>query len=218
MTIEPSEFSKRYLIMIFTSYLHQDKQTGNNPDTVRIWDPLVRLFHWSLASSFLIAYLTEDDLLTVHVWAGYSILALIAVRLIWGFIGSRHARWSDFIKQPHEIVDYLRDSVRRRGKRYLGHNPAGGAMVVALLVSLTMTAFTGLAVYGTQELSGPLAPLLSNVPDGGAHLFEDVHELFANLTLLLVVLHLAGVAIASLQHRENLVRAMITGLKYKETK
>ncbi len=184
---------------------------------VRVWDPLVRLFHWSLAASFMIAFLTEDDLLVVHVWAGYTIFGLILVRLIWGFMGPRHARWSDFVKEPGEIMAYLKDAVRFRASRHLGHNPAGGAMVVALLVSLAATGLTGLAVYGAQELSGPLVPMLSGLSEGWAHLLEDGHEILANLTLLLVVLHLAGVAFASLQHRENLVRAMITGLKRSET-
>ena len=183
------------------------------PGMVRVWDPLVRLFHWSLAASFAIAYLTEDDLLTAHVWAGYVILGLIAVRLFWGFVGPSHARWSDFVKAPVEIAAYLRDAVRSRASRYLGHNPAGGAMVVALLVSLTATGLSGLAVYGAQELSGPMAPLLSSLPQGWAHALEDIHEVLANLTLLFIVFHLAGVLLTSLQHRENLVRAMVTGLK-----
>jgi cytochrome b len=86
-------------------------------------------------------------------------------------------------------------------------------MVVALMLSLLFTGFTGLAVYGAQELSGPMAPLFSGLSEGWAHALEDIHEVLANLTLLLVLLHLVGVALASLQHRENLVRAMITGLK-----
>jgi cytochrome b len=90
-------------------------------------------------------------------------------------------------------------------------------MVIALLVSLTATGLSGLAVYGAQELSGPLAPMLSGLPESWAHLLEDVHEVLANLTLLLVVLHLAGVAFTSLVHRENLVKSMITGLKRSET-
>lgn len=187
------------------------------PKMVRVWDPLVRFFHWSLAASFLVAFLTEDDLLVVHVWAGYIIFGLILVRLIWGFVGPRHARWSDFIKEPGEIMAYLKDVLRFRALRHLGHNPAGGAMVVALLVSLIATGLSGLAVYGAQELSGPLAPMFSGLSEGWAHLLEDVHEVLANLTLLLVLLHLAGVVFASLQHRENLVRGMITGLKRSET-
>ena len=90
-------------------------------------------------------------------------------------------------------------------------------MVVALMLSVTFTGLSGLAVYGAQELSGPMAPWLSGLSEGWAHALEDIHEVVANLTLLLVLLHLAGVALASLQHRENLVRAMITGLKRSGT-
>jgi len=188
--------------------IHQPKA-----NMVRVWDPLLRLFHWSLAGSFAIAYVTEDDLLALHVWAGYLILGLIMIRVLWGFVGPRYSRWSDFVKQPTEIFTYLKAVIQSRAARHLGHNPAGGAMVVALMLSLLFTGFTGLAVYGAQELSGPMAPLFGGLSEGWAHALEDIHEVLANLTLLLVLLHLVGVALASLQHRENLVSAMITGLK-----
>lgn len=199
-----------------TFQIHDDIHQPT-PKLVRVWDPLVRVFHWGLAGSFAIAFLTEDDLLALHVWAGYLILGLIFIRVLWGFVGTRHARWSDFVKQPTEIFTYLKAAIRSRAARYLGHNPAGGAMVVALMLSVTLTGLSGLAVYGAQELSGPMAPLLSGLSGGWAHALEDIHEVVANLTLLLVLLHLAGVALASLQHRENLVRAMITGLKRSGT-
>jgi cytochrome b len=187
------------------------------PVLVRVWDPLVRLFHWGLAATFTVAFLTEDDVLSFHVWAGYIVLGLILIRLPWGLVGPQHALWSDFVKTPAEIIAYLKDAVVFRADRHLGHNPAGGAMVVALLVSLAATGLTGLAVYGAQELSGPLAPVLAGLSEGWGHALADVHEVLANLTLLLVILHLAGVAFASLQHRENLVRAMVTGMKRRKT-
>ncbi len=187
-------------------------------EQIRVWDLPVRFFHWSLAPGFTIAYLTEDDLLSVHVWTGYTLLVLILIRFVWGFVGSQHARWSDFVKSPSEISAYLHDTVLLKAKRYPGHNPAGGAMVVALISSLTATILSGLAVYGGQELSGPLAPLLSGIPAGWAHQLEDLHEILANLTLALVFLHLAGVAVTSLLHRENLIKAMVTGLKNRESK
>ena len=199
-----------------TFQIHDDIHQPT-PKMVRVWDPLVRVFHWGLAGSFAIAFLTEDDLLALHVWVGYLILGLIFIRVLWGFVGTRHARWSDFVKQPTEIFAYLKTVIQSRAARHLGHNPAGGAMVVALMLSVTLTGLSGLAVYGAQELSGPMAPLLSGLSEGWAHALEDIHEVVANLTLLLVLLHLAGVALASLQHRENLVRAMITGLKRSGT-
>lgn len=194
-----------------------DRDGAERPRQLRIWDPLVRLFHWSVAVCFGIAFVVEDDWLSLHVWAGYSILALVVLRTLWGFAGPVHARWADFVKSPAEITAYLKAAVRSRAPRYLGHNPAGGAMVVALFVSLAATAISGMAVYGGQELSGPLAPLLGRLPAGVAHGLEDIHEVLANLTLGLVVLHVAGVLWASVRHRENLAVAMVTGNKRRET-
>jgi cytochrome b len=183
------------------------------PATVNIWDPLVRLLHWGLAASFLVAYLSEDELLTLHSFAGYTLLGLIAVRLVWGLIGSRHARFRDFVTPPGQALAYLKDALRLRARRYLGHNPAGGAMVVALLLCLSLTGLSGLVLLGAAEFSGPLAEALRGLPPDWIDPLEETHEFLANLSLVLVVLHLGGVALASLQHRENLVRAMFTGTK-----
>jgi len=183
---------------------------------IRVWDPLVRIFHWSLALAFATAFIVEDNLLEVHVWAGYTALALIAVRLAWGIVGTRHARFTDFVRGPRQVLAYLRDAVRFAAPRYLGHNPAGGAMVVVLLVLVGLTGLTGMAVYGAQELSGPLAPLMTGASPGVGEAMEDAHELLANLTLLFVAAHLAGVLFSSLAHRENLIRAMITGRKQQD--
>ena len=191
---------------------------GDRARRVRVWDPLVRLFHWSLAGAVLIAFLTEDEQIDLHLIAGYSVLALIGFRLVWGLVGPRHARWSDFVRGPRATLAYLKDALRGRAVRHLGHNPAGAAMVVALILGLTATALSGLAVLGASELSGPLAPYLMGLSPGAAHGLEEFHEVVANLTLLLVPLHLLGVALASWQHRENLVRAMIDGTKLEETR
>ena len=179
----------------------------------KVWDPLVRVFHWTLVLSFAIAYLTEDEFLDLHVFAGYVIAGLVGFRLLWGLVGSRHARFTDFVRRPSVIRDYIKAMLSGRPKRYIGHNPAGGAMVIALLVSLILTVLTGLADYGAGELSGPLAATLANIGPFWADVLEESHEFLANLTLLLVVLHVAGVVVASLQHHENLVRAMVDGRK-----
>ena len=113
---------------------------------IRVWDPLVRFFHWSLVTAFFIAYLTEDDLLTVHSWAGYLIFSLLIIRLVWGFIGTRYARFSDFVYSPGNVIQFLKDTLHLRAKRYLGHNPAGGAMVILLIISLLMTTTTRYSV------------------------------------------------------------------------
>ncbi|WP_126455128.1 cytochrome b/b6 domain-containing protein [Sulfuriflexus mobilis] len=185
----------------------------NNSNQIKVWDLPVRLFHWTLASAFFIAYLTEDEWLDIHTFAGYTVAALVVFRLLWGFIGSRHARFSDFVRPPRETFAYLKDVVSLRPKRYIGHNPAGGAMVVALLLSLLLTVITGLSVYGSEEMAGPLAGLFTNTPEYVAEAFEELHEFFANVTLLLVVLHVVGVIIAGIQHGENLIRAMFSGKK-----
>ncbi len=190
-----------------------DTATSDAGQRVRVWDPLVRIFHWSLAAGFATAFIVEDDLLGVHVWAGYLVLSLIAVRLVWGVIGTRHARFGDFVHGPAEIKTYLVDVLRFRAPRYLGHNPAGGAMILLLLLAVTATGLSGMALYGAQEFAGPLASLMSGMPESSGEALEEVHEFFANFTLVLVIAHLAGVAFSSLSHRENLIGAMITGFK-----
>ena len=177
---------------------------------IYVWDPFVRLFHWTLVVAFTIAYFTEDDLLRLHVWAGYVVGALIVARLVWGFIGPSRARFSDFIYNPSTTIGYLRDMLLVRAKRYIGHSPGGGAMVVLLLLFLTATVVTGLVVYGGEHQAGPLAGMFSK-ETGEA--IEGVHNVLANLTLALVLAHIAAVLLASFAHRENLVRAMITGYK-----
>lgn len=182
---------------------------------VKVWDPLVRVFHWTLVAAFFIAYFSEaeDGALVLHTYAGYTVLGLILVRLLWGFIGSRHARFSDFMRRPAIVIDYLREILTLHPRRYLGHNPAGGLMIIALLVSLLVTGFSGLAVLAIEEQAGPLVGWFSGVGESWEDLFEEMHEFFANFTLFLVVVHVAGVIVESLLHHENLVRAMFTGRK-----
>jgi cytochrome b len=203
---------------------------------IRVWDPIVRIGHWALVAAFFTAYFTKDDFLSAHVWAGYTVAGVVGLRLVWGLVGPRHARFSDFVRSPPVVLRYVRDTFGRRADRYLGHNPAGGIMVVALLTCLAITATAGFVVYAYEEGAGPLAPMLAGhaaaeSPDRAAfrtmarydeprsreheaeEQWEEVHEVFANLTLLLVLLHVGGVALSSLAHRENLVGAMITGRK-----
>ena len=180
---------------------------------VKVWDPLVRIFHWSLVAAFFTAYISEDDFLLLHTYAGYTVLGLILLRIIWGFVGTRHARFSDFVTSPATAWQYLKDTVLLRARRYLGHNPAGGAMIVLLLLSLLITTFSGIATYGAVESAGPLGNWLGNIGEHGEDLLEEVHEFFANFTVMLVAIHVSGVIIESLIHRENLVRSMLHGYK-----
>jgi cytochrome b len=162
-------------------------------------DPFVRIFHWSLVALFTIAFLTGDEIEWMHLWAGYAIAALVALRVVWGFVGTRHARFADFVKGPRAIASFLKQSARLEAPRYLGHNPAGGAMVIALLVMLAGLSVTGFA--------------LTTDAFWGSKAMEEVHEILANVTLALVCLHILGIIVASVEHGENLVKAMFTGLK-----
>lgn len=179
---------------------------------VKVWDPFVRLFHWSLVTAFFIAYFTEEDQLRPHAIAGYVVGALIVARLAWGFVGPRHARFDDFVRSPRTIFAYSRDMLRGHARRYLGHNPAGGAMILMLLLALAATVVTGLVIYGADKGLGPLAPWLAGQEALGESL-EEAHEFLANFTLFLVLLHVGGVIVGSFMHRENLIRAMINGYK-----
>ncbi len=169
------------------------------PATVKVWDPFVRAFHWSLAALFLLAYVTGDEIEQVHIVAGYTIAGLLALRIVWGIVGPRHARFTDFVRSPRAVLAYARDVALLRAPRYLGHNPAGGIMVLALIVMLAGTCITGY--------------MMTTDAYWGSEAFEEVHEVFANLTIGLIVVHIIGVLIASFEHRENLVKAMITGRK-----
>jgi cytochrome b len=205
------------------------RATSRAASTV-VWDPLVRFGHWALVAAFAVAYLSgEDEADALHVWGGYIVGAIVLLRVGWGFVGPRHARFGDFVRSPIVAVAYFRDLLYGRARRYVGHSPAGGAMVIALLVCLTATVATGLFAYG-EEGKGPLAAVL--VTDANANSSEaghralaetrgertestigELHGLIANITVALVVAHIFGVAVASFVHKENLVLAMITGRK-----
>lgn len=188
-----------------------------DPNLVKVWDPFIRIFHWTLVLAFFVAYLTEEDFLDIHTFAGYTVLVLILLRIIWGLFGTNHARFSDFIYSPKVIKHFIKDTLSFRAKRYLGHNPAGGAMILLMIVSLLITTITGIAVYGAEEQAGPMATWFSQGHGFWGKAFEEIHEFFSNFTLLLIFIHVAGVIVESFIHRENLVKSMITGMKSSET-
>lgn len=169
---------------------------------VRVWDPLVRVFHWLLVLSFFGAWWLGEDGGSLHQALGYTVLGLVALRLLWGVVGSRHARFAEFVPSPRRLARYAGDVVARREARHLGHNPAGGAMIVLLLAALAAIGITGW-LQTTDRF-------------WGSELLEEVHETLANGTLVLIGLHVAGVLYSSLRHRENLVLAMFTGRKRAE--
>jgi len=189
------------------------------PASIRVWDPVVRLGHWILVLAFAIAWFS-DDFLEVHEWSGYVVAGYLAIRLIWGFTGTRHARFADFIYGPRMAVSYFLALLKGGARRYVGHSPAGAAMVFALLVMLGGTVLTGVAELARGHGEGPFASVIAYEPsatplskNGEESALQEIHELFANLSLLLIVLHIAGVVTASVVHRENLVKSMITGRK-----
>jgi cytochrome b len=181
---------------------------------IRVWDRFVRFFHWSLVLSFALSYWSiQAGKLELHVLIGYFLAGLIVSRLLWGFYGSRHARFSDFIHSPAATLHYLKTIAMGHPRRFLGHNPAGGAMVAALLALLAVISITGLAVLAVIDFDGPLLGLMHAVSDQQAYAIREAHALAVNVILAMVSIHLLGVLLASFQHKENLVRAMITGDK-----
>jgi cytochrome b len=167
--------------------------------SVPVWDPFVRAFHWSLVLSVLVAWITAGEWDKAHEAAGYVAGALVAARVVWGFLGSRYARFAQFVPPPPSVVAYLRAIAAGTERRYLGHNPAGAAMIVVLLAGIAGTVTTGW--LRTTDVFWGWRPM------------ELLHSALANGVFVLVGAHVAGVALASWRHRENLVRAMVTGVK-----
>lgn len=158
----------------------------------------------------MLAYFLVGDRLALHAHAGYTVALLVLFRIIWGLIGSPYARFKNFVVRPGESLAYSAALLRRKSKQYLGHNPAGAAMIVALLGCVFLTAVSGIALFALEG-SGPLANTF--VVSWPGNVVEALHELAANLSLALVVIHLLGVVYSSYLQRENLTRAMITGYK-----
>jgi cytochrome b len=171
---------------------------AGRPAMVKVWDPLVRVFHWTLVLSFFGAWLATDWR-SLHKALGYVAVSAVGIRVVWGLIGPGHARFASFVPGPARFLSYAAESWRGTEKRFLGHNPAGGAMVVALLTMVIAIAVTGW-MMGLHAYRG-------------ADWLEELHESAVNATLLLVALHVAGVFWESWRHGENLIAAMFTGRK-----
>jgi len=185
-------------------------------DRVQVWDPVVRIFHWSAVALVVALFLTAHaGLQETHMALGIDLLALLAARLAWGVFGTTHARFTAFVSGPRASLDYLRDVLRGRPRRYLGHNPAGAAMVLALLLVLAVLLLSGLALQATLEFEGPLVGLLLPAGDAFVDVVRQVHHRSVQALYGLVALHLIGVLLASVQHRENLPWSMVTGYKSK---
>jgi cytochrome b len=167
--------------------------------TIQVWDPLVRVGHWLLAASVLSAWLTRHGPGPWHEWIGYAALTIVAIRSVWGWRGTQHARFASFVRGPRATFSYARTLLIGREPRTLGHNPLGGWMVVALLTMVALAGASGW-LYTTDRF-------------WGVEWVERLHSWLADALLALVVLHIAGVLYTSFRHRENLIAAMLHGRK-----
>ena len=170
--------------------------------TIKVWDPLVRLFHWSLAAAFLLNATVIDEDASLHETLGYATLALVGVRVIWGLVGTRHARFADFPPNPRAAIAQVRDMLTRRQTRHVGHSPLGAFMIYNLLLTVVLLGVSGWAMTLPESVIG-------HDPEWA----EELHEAIFGWGVFSVVVHVAAVLGESLRTRVNLIRAMITGRK-----
>lgn len=165
---------------------------------VKVWSAGVRVLHWLLTLGLILAFATADDAMRVHFWVGRGILALILIRGLMGLYGSHQVRFETFVPTPGELSEYFRGLSKGKARRYLGHDPAGGAMIATLLTTLLFTVASGLLTHHVPGLEDSMG---------------EVHEVLATLTLVLVIVHVLGVSVSSILQRENLISGMIFGWK-----
>ena len=186
-------------------------------EQVKVWTVLIRLFHWLLVALFIFAFISEDEFDDLHFLSGYSILFLLVFRIFYGFFGNKYARFSGFIYSPRAVINYIKSVFSFDAKRYLGHNPAGGVMVLVIIMALFATIFTGMVALPYEDRPAELSSIFSVLPYWFLSEAEELHELFADFSLFLVVVHITGVLIESVLHQENLIRSMLTGRKNSNT-
>ncbi|EAV42674.1 hypothetical protein SIAM614_26968 [Stappia aggregata IAM 12614] len=207
----------------------------NNPKSTEgaqsppdLWDPLVRISHWLIAAAVIANGLINKGGGTIHIWIGWGVLGLLALRFVWGFLGPAEARFSAFLPDPRAAVSHLIDLVRGKPRHYRSHNPAGAIMVYALWACLVVVTGTGLYMTGAKSpitiaeekaavAAGDWSVLVKEDDDEGedksalGEAAEEVHEIAANLMLVLALIHVAGVAVESRVMKRNLVRPMLVG-------
>ena len=208
----------------------------NKREYVKVWDLFVRISHWSLVILVAIAFLSGDEKSLIHMYSGYVILGIVALRFVWGFIGGRYARFANFIYPPNRAIQYIRELIQGTPKYYIGHNPAAGWMVLFLLIMLASVCATGHMVYKFNK-QGTTAHNIAITgyarADSDDHRYEEsehygreseedefweeVHEGTSSVLFILILLHISGALASSRLHHENLVKAMITGFKEKKT-
>ena len=188
---------------------------NESPSTtlVQVWDLPVRLFHWLLVLLVVILFVTGKlggNWLEWHRRAGFSVLGLVTFRILWGFVGSHHARFAKFMRGPKAVLEYAKSVKHKNSPHYAGHNPLGALSVVAMVVALLAQAVLGLFSNDDLMLEGPYASLVSKAT---SDLLTKLHKLNADLLLILIGLHLAAIAFAYFYKKENLLKPMITGKK-----
>lgn len=169
---------------------------------ILVWDVPTRVFHWLLVLSFCGAFLTAESerYRDIHVVLGYTLLGLLAFRLLWGFFGTRYAQFRSFLFKPGEIVAYALSLLKGKPEHYIGHNPLGSVSIFLLLALGITSGVAGVMLF----------------QDVGGEALEELHEVASNAMLAIVAIHILGVVVSSVLHRENLARAMVTGLKSAE--
>ena len=191
-----------------------DHLRQGDSETLRVWDPVVRAFHWSLVAAVFVALATSLVLpptwVTLHIVSGTAALALVAARLVWGRLGPAFARFAGFVHGPREILAHAASLTRGGAPRHLGHNPLGGAMIVALLAAVALLGFTGVVVLGGTLKAGPLAFV---TPFAAGEAFRAIHQFIAYALIGLIVAHIGGAIFESRRTHENLVMAMVDGRK-----
>ncbi len=183
--------------MITINRLYKDSSR-----TVLVWDGFVRVFHWSIVSGFLLNRFIVEDNNALHNWIGYFVLAMILLRLLWGFTGSHYAKFRNFVPGMKSLITYLIDLVNFRERDYQGHNPAGAVMII-MLILLMMTICISGWMMGLDKF-------------WGEDWVEDLHYYGSSGMLYLMSVHAAGVFYASFRHKQNLVVSMVTGRKSRQ--
>jgi cytochrome b len=187
-------------------------QTQGETRAVPVWDIPVRLFHWILVLLIAFSWLSSEmDWMTWHMYSGYALLALILFRILWGFVGSTHARFTDFIYGPRALTAYIKTLPSRTAAKFAGHNPLGGISVVLILLCVLTQAGTGL--FANDDIINE-GPLVKHVSKELSDWLTTIHKYNFNVMLALIGLHIAAVLYYLIWKSENLIKAMFTGRKH----
>lgn len=188
-------------------------ETIATKNTLKVWDLPVRLFHWSLVILFIAAYVTNalgTNYFTYHLWSGYAIIVLVSFRILWGLVGTYHARFFNFVRNPLVTTKYALSVLRKKDKHYAGHNPLGAVMVIVLLLTILTQAVTGL--FSNDEIFN-LGPLYGYISDELSLQLTSLHRQLFYWILGAVVLHILAVFAHVFFKRENIIKAMFSGEK-----